>query len=126
MDTQVISPSPEAPTGFYYGYIIVLSAFIIAIFGEGLLFTFGVFFDPMLREFGWTRAAFSGVISLGSLIKLPVFIIAGKLTDRAGSRRSLLACGLFLGAGFLLMSQPRAIWHLYFFYGVIASPLRRR
>ncbi len=121
MDTHVISPSPEAPTGFYYGYIIVLSAFIIAVIGEGLLFTFGVFFDPMLREFGWTRAATSGVISLGSLIKLPVFIIAGKLTDRAGARRSLLACGFFLGAGFLLMSQTRAIWHLYFFYGVIAS-----
>jgi len=75
----------------------------------------------MLSEFGWTRAAISGVISLGSLIKLPVFIIAGKLTDKAGSRRVLLACGLFLGLGLLLMSQTRALWHLYFYYGVIAS-----
>ena len=121
MNIQKAPPSSGTQADFYYGYVIVLSAFIIAVAAEGLLFTFGVFFDPMLSEFGWTRAAISGVISLGSLIKLPVFIIAGRLTDKAGSRRVLLACGLFLGVGLALMSQTRAMWHLYFYYGVIAS-----
>ena len=116
---QVITVNPEAKqtSTFFYGYIIVIATFIIAVAVEGLLFSFGVFFKPLLSEFGWTRAMTSGAMSLGSVLRIPMSMVSGRLTDKLGSRVMLTACGFFLGLGYLLMSQINALWHLYLFYG---------
>ena len=110
----------QFPT-FFYGYIIVALGFIIAAAVEGLMFSFGIFFKPLLTEFGWTRAMTSGAISLSAIINIPIVIVSGRLTDRFGSRPVLIACGFFFGLGHLLMSQTNAMWQLYLFYGVIVA-----
>lgn len=117
MDTQEVRQGPV----FFYGYVIVMLTFAIAAVVEGLLFSFGIFFEPLLSEFGWTRAMTSGAISLSAIIHIPVSIVAGKLADRFGSKQLLGACGLFLGLGYFLMSKTDALWHLYLFYGVIVA-----
>ena len=104
---------------FFYGYIIVLAGFFIQVVGWGLCSTFGVFFNPLLIEFGWTRAMISGAFSLSFLILGFISIIVGGLNDRLGPRMIMVVCGLFLGSGYLLMSQLNTIWQLYLFYGVI-------
>ena len=48
---------------FFYGYIVVLAAFFIQAVVGGTIYTFGVFFKPVLTEFGWTRAMTSGAFS---------------------------------------------------------------
>ena len=121
MSTQEVRQSPGAESGFYYGYIIVLAIFVIAAVVEGIMFSFGVFFKPLLTEFGWTRAMTAGAFSLFTVLHIPIVIAAGALTDRFGPRLMLTACGFFLGLGYLLMSQTSAIWQLYLFYGVVAS-----
>jgi len=113
--------SPGAESGFYYGYIIVLATFIIAVVVEGMLFSFGVFFKPLLTEFSWTRAMTAGAFSLFTVLHIPIVIAAGVLTDKFGPRQVLTACGFFLGLGYLLTSQTNTIWQLYLFYGVVAS-----
>ena len=50
--------------GFFYGYVMVTSSFFIMAVVWGANRTFGVFLEPMLREFGWTRAATSGAFTL--------------------------------------------------------------
>ncbi|HVP79732.1 MAG TPA: hypothetical protein VMV04_17750, partial [Thermodesulfobacteriota bacterium] len=45
---------------FFYGYVVVAAALFMAIVMWGARFSFGVFFSPVLEEFGWTRAATSG------------------------------------------------------------------
>jgi len=107
--------------GFFYGYVIVAFAFIIMTVAGGTLFTFGVFFKPLLAEFGWTRAATSGAFSLFMIVHGGLYIITGRLTDRVGPRVVLSGCGFFLGLGYVLMSQTSAIWHLYLSYGVVAA-----
>ena len=87
----------------------------------GAQYSFGVFFKPLLAEFGWTRAVTSGVYSLYMVLQGFLGIIAGRLTDRFGSRLVVTVCGLFLGAGYLLMSQIGAVWQIYLFYGILAS-----
>ena len=109
------------PLPFFYGYAIVLVTFIIAAVVEGSLFSFGIFFNPLLTEFGWTRTVTAGAVSLTSIIHIPVAFAAGRLTDKFGSRPVLTACGFFLGLGLLLMSLTSTLWHLYFFYGVILA-----
>lgn len=85
----------------------------------GAAYSFGVFFEPLLAEFGWTRAATTGAYSLSMILTGVLSLVAGRLTDKIGPRLVITGCGLFLGAGYLLMSQVNTIWQLYLFYGVI-------
>ncbi len=106
--------SPE----FFYGYIIVLITFLISVVAEGVLYTFGVFFEPILSDFGWSRAVTSAASSIGIGLELPIAIIAGRLTDKFGPRVVLTICGLSWGFGFLLLSRAETVWQLYLFYGL--------
>ena len=47
----------------FYSYIVV-SSFLIMTLTYGAMYTFSVFFEPLLDEFGWTRAMTSGAFSL--------------------------------------------------------------
>ncbi len=105
----------------FYGYIIALAAFLIMVVTWGAFYCFGVFFKPVLIEFGWTRAATSGAYSLAFVLSGFLGIFAGRLSDRLGPRIVVTGCGLFLGSGYLLMSQISTIWQLYLFYGVIVG-----
>ena len=85
----------------------------------GLYIVFGVFFNPLLAEFGWTRAMTSGAFSLSSILHGVLGIAMGGLVDKVGPRIVVTFCGVFLGAGYLLMSQVDSLWQIYLFYGVI-------
>jgi MFS family permease len=106
---------------FFYGYVVVAACFSIQVIVWGLVNTFGVFFKPLITEFGWSRATISGASSLASLLIGLVGIIAGVLNDRIGPRLVMAACGLFFGLGYALLSQINAIWQLYLFYGVLVG-----
>ena len=106
---------------FSYGYIIVVAAFFIQILSWGTYNTFGIFFNPLSTELGLTRAMTSGPRSLSFFLMGLVGIIAGRLNDRFGPRLVVTISGLFLGLGYLLMSQVNALWHFYLFYGVIIA-----
>ena len=98
---------------------MVAVAFLIMLIMWGKSYSFGVFFKPLLAEFGWTRAMTSGVYSLSMLLTGLLSIGTGRLTDRFGPRVVVTGCGLFLGLGCLLVSQVSALWQLYLFYGVM-------
>ena len=107
--------------GFFYGYVVVLAAFIIMVLTMGTFFSFGIFFKPLLDEFGWTRAITSGVYSVFFVVYGSLTPFAGRLNDKFGPRIITVAIAFFFGLGYLLMSQMSAIWQLYLFYGVIIS-----
>ena len=106
---------------FFYGYIIVLASFIIHMVMLGIFFTYGIFFESISTEFGWTRAMISGAHALCQVVLGLLAIVAGRLTDRFSPRIVIVACALFLGMGYLLMSQINTIWHLYLLFGVIVG-----
>jgi MFS family permease len=104
---------------FFFGYIVVAVAVFIMVVSWAIYNSFGVFFKPLLNEFGWTSAMTSGAFSLSMMIYGVLGVVVGVLTDRFGPRVVLTICGLLMGAGYLLMSQVSAAWQLYLFYGVI-------
>jgi MFS family permease len=106
---------------FFYGYVVVAACFSIQVIVWGSVNTFGIFFKPLITEFGWSRATISGASSLASLLIGLVGIIAGVLNDRIGPRLVMAACGFFFGLGYALLSQINAIWQLYLFYGVLVG-----
>jgi len=70
---------------FFYGYIIVLAALGIQMVSWGMVNSFGVFFKPLLSEFGWSRATISGATSLNILLSGLVGVIECRSSILSGS-----------------------------------------
>ena len=102
-----------------YAYVIVGAAVIILVSLWGVYFSFGIFFKSMMAEFGWTRAMISGGFSLASLTSGFTAAILGWLNDRIGPRKVMTLCGIFLGAGCLLLSRTDSLIYFYICYGLI-------
>lgn len=106
---------------YFYGYNIVAAGFIIQGVCIGAMFTYGVFFREFQAEFGWSRAMISGASSLAFLIMGVAGILAGRLNDRIGPKIIIVASGISLGVGYLLMSRMQALWQLYLLYGLLVG-----
>ncbi|MBI4284346.1 MAG: MFS transporter [Chloroflexi bacterium] len=104
--------------GLFYGYVIVgVAAVILAVIMGGYN-TFGVFFAPMLAEFGWTRAVTSGAYSLSLVVYALFSPFVGRLG--AGRPRLVLSVSSFIIlASYLSMSRVNTVWQLYLAYGVL-------
>lgn len=110
-----------AKPGLFYGYIVVIAALVIMVLAWGTFFSYGIFFTPLVAEFGWTRAITSGAFTLASLIRGFLGITTGKLSDKFGLRIVVSVCVLLMGSGYLLLSQTTSVWQLYLFFGVIIA-----
>lgn len=111
----------EKTSKFFYGYIVVAAAFWVMTLGWGSNRTFGVFLEPMLKEFGWTRGAISASFTLNMLVMGILALIAGRLTDRIGPRSVMAVCGIFLGLSYICASLTKTIWHFHLFFGIIGG-----
>jgi MFS family permease len=110
---------PKTEPRFFYGYIVVVATFFIMMMSWGLFMVFGVFFKPLLTDFGWTSTMTSGIFSLSIIIYGMLGIVMGGLNDRFGPRIVVTLSGFILGLGYLLMSQVSTLWQIYLFFGVI-------
>ena len=119
MSNQESNQPLDTRPRFFYGYIIVALIFIIQVVMFGANATSGVFFKPIINEFGWSRALISGAFSFSKIIQGMSGIIMGGLNDRLGPRAVITLCGFLVGVGFLLMSLTKSVWQLYLFYVVI-------
>ena len=119
MREKEIDQSIKTRTPLFYGYIIVALIFVIQIVMFGSSATAGVFFKPMLNEFGWSRALISGAFSFSKIITGLAGIVMGGLNDRLGPRVVITISCLLVGAGFLSLSLTNSVWQLYLFYVVI-------
>lgn len=111
----------EAKKGLFYGYIIVIATMVIMMVGFGTFFSFGIFFKPVLNEFGWNRALTSGAYSLCIIVQGVLGIIAGALGDRFGPRIVLTFAGIVAGLGYIFTSQVSEVWHFYVLQGLIVG-----
>ncbi len=75
---------PRTIPRFFYGYIVLIAAFLIMMVTLGLYMVFGVFFNPLLDEFGWTRAMISGAVSLSMIVYGVLGIIMGEMLFVSG------------------------------------------
>jgi MFS family permease len=106
---------------FFYGYIVVAASFLIMVVIWAAYYSFGVFFKPLITDFGWTRATTSGAFSLSAIINGLLAIVMGKLVDRFGPRIVMTICAILISSGFMLMSGIASIWQVYLFYGLIVG-----
>jgi len=106
----------------FYGWWIVLATNIICMLGFGTwLYSFGVFFKPMMDEFGWTRAMTAGAASLRSTQGGIAGPIVGWAVDKWGSRKVIIFGGIISGSGFALMALVNSLLMFYLIYGLLLS-----
>ena len=105
----------------FYGYVIVISCFVMMVIWWGSFHSFGVFFESLLDEFHWSRAITAGAFSLHNITFGIFSIPIARLCSRYQPRIVIGICGFLGGLGYLLMSQVSSIWQMYLLYGVLMS-----
>jgi OFA family oxalate/formate antiporter-like MFS transporter len=103
---------------FFYGWVIVIAASLIMLMCGGIQFSYGVFFKPLLEEFGWTRSATSSIFTLYMLTRGFFNLITGLVSDRFGSRFIITIGGVCMGLGLFLTSLANSFWHFCVFYSM--------
>ena len=102
---------------FFYGWIVLACLCLSGFARQGpAVATLSVFVVPMTTEFGWSRAAIAGAVSLGGVLAALVAPALGPLMDRRGAR--LLLCLAVLGAGVstmaLSLTQSLLVFYVLF------------
>jgi MFS family permease len=111
----------ETQPRVFYGWWIVLVSAAGCLFGPPVtVFSFGVFFPALVREFHATRAAISFGFTLHNIVGALWLPVIGILIDRFGARRVLLSITSVFAL--VLLAAPwlvHSIWSFYIFYAVL-------
>ncbi len=110
----------------FYGWWIIIASSALSTYNNGILYYgFTAFFNPVVNEFGWSRAATAFAFSLKRLEGGIAAPIVGFFIDKLGPRKMSLFAVTIYGAGFLLLSRVDSLLTFYIsFIPVSWSPLR--
>jgi OFA family oxalate/formate antiporter-like MFS transporter len=102
---------------FFYGWVILGCLCCAGFARQGpAVATLSIFVEPLTREFGWSRAALSGAVSLGGVLAALASPLIGPLVDRYGSRVALSLAVLMTGAAMLLLSLTQSLLVFYLLF----------
>src|SRR5271165_4256383 len=109
---MTVRVSNDPSSRVYYGWWIVLAAFLNLFFVVGIIFYgFPVFYPYFVESLGFTRAEVTQGFFLGFLFAgLPFGVLAGTVIDRIGARLVILAGVVLVGAPLLLMGLITRFW----------------
>lgn len=102
-----------------YGRIITAVCFSIQAVGVGIYISYGVFFNSLMDEFDWSRAAIAGAPSAALFVMGFFGILIGRLNDKFGPRILMSIASVLFGSGFCLVSQADTVFELYLFFGLV-------
>jgi len=114
---------------FYYGWVIIANTVVVSFSTRTVMAvaTLSVFVVPMTEQLGWSRALFSGAVSLGGLCAVVVTPFVGRWIDRYGSGTLIAVSSVLTGICALGLSMVAAPWAFYSLYVpgrmVFAGPL---
>ena len=102
---------------FYYGWIVLAALCCVGFARQGAaVATLSIFVEPLTREFGWSRTALSGAVSLGGLLAALLAPAIGPLLDRRGSRLVLGSAVLVNGTVLILLSLTPSLLVFYLLF----------
>ncbi|HVF26605.1 MAG TPA: MFS transporter [Pyrinomonadaceae bacterium] len=81
------------------------------------LYGLPLYYDFMVKEFGWSRTQVTSGNALSKLLIGPLFgFVAGWVIDRFGPRRMMMAGVLMAGLALIGLGSMTSLWMFYFFY----------
>jgi len=99
----------------FYGWWIVLAAFLNLFFSVGILYYgFPVFYPSLVDSLGFTRSELTQGFLIGFVVAALLFgILAGVLIDHWGARRVIRIGIWFVGLSLILMGSMTRLWQYY-------------
>ena len=108
----------------YYGWWVLAASVVSVALAAGLSFwSFGLYIDPLEREFGWSRWEISGGFSIALLVGALASPLIGRGIDRFGPRRVVVLGAVLTAGSFLLLATTTELWQ-WFAYQSIAAVFR--
>ena len=105
----------------FYGWWIVLASIVSSFYGIGIFnHGFTAFFNPIVKEFGWSRAVTSVAFALQRAESGLSAPIVGWLIDKYGPRKTMLLGAFLAGAGLIFLSRIETLWTFYFAFLIIS------
>ncbi len=101
--------------------MITAASFVIGITAYGVYYSFTLFYPLMVDDFGWSRTAISGAMSVGLVAYGAFALPIGWCVDRLGPRITIAIGGLLFGLGTFLGSRVTELWHVYALYGGLTA-----
>lgn len=106
---------------FFYGWMILASAFAILFLVQGSRAIIGVTFKPIINEFAWSRSPISLAVFLNMTIFALAMPIAGRYYDRYGARLVIFISSLLIALGFIGLTLIDSLYGFLFFYGIVTA-----
>ena len=104
---------------FYYGWVVLAGVCCAGFSRQGpAVATLSVFVEPMTGEFGWSRTAISGAVSLGGILAAFASPLIGPQLDRHGAKVILAAAVLVTGVAVTLLSTVQSLLAFYLLFCV--------
>jgi len=107
--------------GLFWGWYVVLGAFLILAINYGARYSFGVFVQPMASQYNWSRSVISAGMSIMVLAYGIGGIFAGRFVDRIAPRWIITAGATLMATGLFLTALIREPWHFYLTYGLFGG-----
>ena len=119
MKLATADKTADTGTGAQTGGAFVVATAFAALFSVVGLALYGLplYYDFMVREFGWSRTMVTSGNAISKLVVGPLFgFAAGWIVDRFGPRRLMMAGILMAGGALVGLGLTSAAWAFYFFY----------
>lgn len=105
----------------FWGWYVVLGAFLVLCLSYGVRYSFGVFVYPMFKETGWPMSVISISASVNILTYSIVGIFCGRLADRVAPKWMMTAGSILTALGFSFLIYAETPLGLYLSYGVLCG-----
>lgn len=110
----------EKKKGFYYGWIVVLAAFLCHFVSTGLLiYTFSLFVVPMSELYDVPRTSITIASSIYTACVALVSPVVGSQVAKGRVRILIILAAVLFGGGFLLLSIANSVVLFYVFYALV-------
>ena len=105
----------------YYGWWMLAGSVVAVALAAGISFwSFGLYIDPLEREFGWSRAVISGGFSVALLASALAAPLIGWWIDRYGPRRIILIGAVLTAGSYVLLATTSELWEWYAYQSINA------
>jgi MFS family permease len=107
----------------HYAWVVLFAACVLNIASRADAGSFGVFVEPLVELFGWSRGDISAAYSIAFIVGLPAVVIMGWLGDRFGARPLMIGAALLITAGTYLLGTITELWQFYVYYGFFVGSM---
>jgi MFS family permease len=109
---------------FHYAWVVAVAGGVATLIGVEPLALFGIFLEPISKDFGVSRAVVSSVYWVAYICMGISSVVAGWSNDRIGLRKTLIIASLGTIIPQLMLGWTRSLWQLFLWYGVVYGMAR--